>query len=251
MSGHRTVAWFSAGAASAVATRIAVDRDPDTVVAYCDPGSEHPDNQRFIADCETWIGRPIVQLRSDRYRDTWQVWEERRFLVGPAGTLCTVELKKRLRQQFTDPDDVQVFGYTAEEQHRVDRFREANPDVRLSVPLIDRGLTKADCLAIIERAGIEPPAMYRLGFPNANCVGCPHGGMGYWNQIRRTFPDVFNRMARLERNLERTCIRADGAPVFLDELEPDRGASDIGIEAECSLLCAATEADFSESIEDR
>ena len=52
-------------------------------------------------------------------------------------------------------------------------------------------------LAMIERAGIELPEMYRLGFNNANCIGCCKGGMGYWNHVRKVHPLVFR--ARLER----------------------------------------------------
>lgn len=40
---RRTVAWFSAGAASAVAARLTLADDPDAIVAYVDPGSEHPE----------------------------------------------------------------------------------------------------------------------------------------------------------------------------------------------------------------
>jgi len=237
----RVVCWFSAGAASAVATKLTLVKHPDAVVVRCDPGSEHEDNARFADDCAEWFGKPIEVLRSTEYTDTWDVWARRRYIVGHHGAPCTLELKKRLRQQFERPGDVQVFGYHAGEQHRVDGFRRANPDVRLSTPLIDAWLTKADCLAIVERAGIELPAMYRLGFPNANCIGCPHGGMGYWNRTRTVFPETFDRMARLERELGHAVNKDDDGPVFLDELDPDRGKDDIGVEGECSLLCVAAE----------
>lgn len=46
----RTVCWFSSGAASAVATKLALRDDPSAVVAYCETGAEHPDNERFIAE---------------------------------------------------------------------------------------------------------------------------------------------------------------------------------------------------------
>ena len=32
--------------------------------------------------------------------------------------------------------------------------------------------------------------MYDLGYPNNNCIGCIKGGMGYWNRIRKDFPDI-------------------------------------------------------------
>ena len=44
----RTLIWFSAGAASAVAAYLTLQRNPKALVLYCDTGSEHPDNQRFV-----------------------------------------------------------------------------------------------------------------------------------------------------------------------------------------------------------
>jgi len=213
------------------------------VLVYTDPGSEHPDNTRFRSDVEEWLGVKITVLKSTEYEDTWDVWQRTRWLVGAGGARCTVELKKRLRQEFEDIEDIQVFGYTVEEQHRVDRFRDANPDVVLSTPLIEAGLTKADCLGMLVRAGIELPAMYKLGYQNANCIGCPHGGMGYWNMIRRDFPDVFDRMSKLERKLDNAICRPGGNPVWLDQLDPDRGDIRTEPTIECSLLCAAAEND--------
>lgn len=239
----RTVVWFSAGAASAVAAKLTLAAGP-AVIAYTDPGSEHPDNARFIADCEGWFGQEVVRLHSDRYRDTWQVFEERRFLNSLRGALCTTEMKKMVRQEFQEPDDIQIFGFTSEEQARADRFRKQNPEVTLACPLIDRGLSKDDCLSLVERAGIELPMMYRLGYRNNNCVGCVKGGAGYWNKIRRDFPETFDRMAKVERKIGRAILRdrvnGDG-PLYLDELDPATGRYSDEPAFECSLLCAAVE----------
>lgn len=246
---QRTLVWFSAGAASAVAAKLTIantSADDELVIAYTNPGSEHPDNERFIKDCEEWFNYPVVRLRSKKYVDTWQVFEERRFIVSPYGALCTAELKKKVRYDFERPTDRQVFGYTSEEKHRADRFREQNPGVDLITPLIEHGLTKSDCLAMIDRAGIELPAMYKLGYQNNNCIGCPKGGMGYWNKIRRDFPDTFLRMALLERHLDATVLRSKGKPVFLDELDPNRGNHADEPSFECSLLCQIAEEEIME-----
>lgn len=242
----RTVVWFSAGAASAVAAKLVIAENPsDLCLVYTNPGSEHLDNQRFIADCERWFDFPVTVLKSDKYADTWDVWEKERFLVSPYGAMCTTELKKKIRRKFQQPDDVQVFGYTVGEEHRADRFREQNPEVVLRTPLIEHGLTKQDCLALIDRAGIELPAMYKLGYQNNNCIGCPKGGMGYWNKIRQDFPEVFDRMAKLERDLDVSILRAEKNGVkhrlFLDELDPNRGNHATEPSFECSLLCSAAE----------
>lgn len=229
-----------------MATKLALKKHGErAVIAYIDTGSEHPDNERFLADCERWFGRPIQRLKSKRYRDVWQVWEERRYLVGQGRALCTTELKKLVRREFERPDDVQVFGYTYDEVARAERFRAQNFEVTLETPLIDEFLTKRDCLAIIERAGIELPAMYRLGYQNNNCIGCVKGGMGYWNKIRRDFPGTFVRMAELERKLSATIFRENGEPLYLDQLDPKRGNAQDEPDFECSLLChaVATEED--------
>lgn len=245
----RQVVWFSAGAASAVAAKMAVTDDPATVVAYCDTGSEHPDNARFLRDVEEWIETPIQILRSHRYRTVDEVIEGERYLAGPLGAPCTGILKREVRHRFQRPDDRQVFGYTAEESARIDRFREQNPEVDLVNPLMDEGLSKANTLAMIDRAGIEVPEMYRLGYQNNNCIGCVKGGMGYWNKVREDFPVVFTRRANQERIVGASICteeyeehgRRKKRPVYLDELEPGRGHYPTEIEAECSLLCAGVE----------
>ena len=237
----RRVRWFSAGAASAVATAIDIrDHGADAgPVVYIDTGSEHPDNPRFLAEVCRWLDVELVTLRSDRYTSVDDVIESRRYLNGPAGALCTVELKKKVRERWQRPDDVHVFGYTADKRDaaRAVRFGEQNPGVDYSTPLIDAGLTKSDVLQIVRSRGIELPAMYQLGYACNNCIGCVKGGKGYWAAIRQDFPDVFARRAAQERELGATCING----VALDDLPadypPDRHAP-----LDCSLNCATVEA---------
>ena len=225
----RTISWFSCGAASAVAAKLS----PGSVLAYCYVANEHPDNLRFLKDCEKWIGTEILVLKSEKYADCWQVWEERRYLNGPAGALCTVEMKKKVRQKFSQPDDIHVFGFTVEEMHRAERFCRNNPEIEARFPLIQHGLGKGDCYDIIRDAGIALPAMYKLGYHNANCVGCVKGGSGYWNKIRRDFPAVFERMAAIEESIGASCM--NGKP--LRTLDPNAGTEDELQLDECGLFC--------------
>jgi hypothetical protein len=238
----RVVAWFSCGDASAVACRLAQKRYPqrDLVIARIVLTSEHEDNERFAADCSVWYGRYIATLRSTEYEDTWDVWQSRRYIAGIAGAPCTTALKKAVRFEFQRADDLHIFGYTIEEQKRADQFRKSNPELDVEFPLIDAHLTKADCHAIVRAAGIELPAMYRLGFGNNNCIGCPKGGAGYWNMIRRHFPEQFARMATLSRELGARLVKQDGARVFLDELRPETGRQQDEQPINCSPFCETT-----------
>lgn len=247
MSG-RVVCRFSCGAASAVATKLALAKygaSREVVIHYSDTRSEHPDNERFLSECEAWFGQSVERLTSERYYDVWDVWTRRRMLVsGRTGFApCTEELKRMTAEMAQRPGDVIIMGYTVEEGKRLARVRSRNPSETIEAPLVDAHLTKADCLAMIERAGIALPAMYALGFKNNNCLGCPRGGMGYWNNIRRHFPEIFERMARLERAIGMAIIPdgKSGKRVFLDELHPDRGDMATEPDIECSIMCALAE----------
>lgn len=250
----RIVCRFSCGAASAVATKLALAKygRKRVVITYSDPGSEHEDNKRFLADCEVWFGQPIVVLKSEKYADTWAVWEGERFITSKAGAPCTGLLKREPTYGFTNPTDILVFGYTCEEVDRAERFAAQNFEQACEFPLIENGLSKADCLGMIDRAGIELPKMYRLGYHNNNCVGCCKGGMGYWNKIRVDFPKAFNRMCGLQDLLGDGAAlwrEEDGTPILLKNLDPSRGNHDSEPKIECSLMCHIAEADIKEAAE--
>ena len=236
---NRVVCWFSCGAASAVATKKAIEKygADRVVVASCVVENEHPDNERFLKDCEAWFGVPILRLRSERFTDAWDVWEKTRYLVGVQGARCTTEMKKLVRQKFQRLSDIQVFGFTSEESLRADKFRDNNPEVILETPLIESNISKDICFRIILEAKIELPMMYKLGYKNNNCIGCVKGGAGYWNKIRRDFPEVFDRMAKLERTLGRTILKMKGKRTYLDELDPKAGHKQKEPDMECGLWC--------------
>lgn len=240
----RTICWFSCGAASAVATKLALAEGPVEIV-YCHVREEHPDNMRFKDDCEKWFGQEIKVIRNEKYNGSiYEVFEKTRYLVGVAGAPCTRLLKKEMRKKFEQPDDRQVFGYTLEEQDRVDRFIDANNDVNLWSILIEKSLTKQDCLAILERAGIELPVMYKLGYQNNNCIGCVKGGLGYWNKIRHDFPEQFERMANMERTINAKILKHNNERIWLTDLPKDAGDYPTEQSIECGIFCHMAEEDI-------
>jgi hypothetical protein len=198
----RIVCQFSCGAASAVATKLALAeyakaRDVQIINAFLK--NEHPDNRRFLADCEAWFGRPITVLRDEKFgADIVQVFKRRQFMKGPMGAPCSRELKRKLLDGWSQPGDVIVLGFTAEERDRWEDFVERNPDRPAIAPLVDKGLDKDDCKAMVQRAGIELPMMYRLGYENANCIGCVKGGEGYFRAIREDFPAEFEELRQVQ-----------------------------------------------------
>lgn len=104
----RIVVWFSCGATSAVAAKLAIRKYPTIPVSvvYCDTNSEHESNKVFLSQIEMWIGQSIEILRSEKYSDIWDVFEKTRWLNGVKGARCTIELKKALRLSYQQPDDI-------------------------------------------------------------------------------------------------------------------------------------------------
>lgn len=236
----RVLVWFSCGAPSAVAAKLAVDSYPvGTVeVLYCDTLKyEHPDNARFMADVERWVGLPVKLLRSPKYADIFEVFNGERYLRGHAGAPCTRILKRGVRKAYQQPGDIHIFGYTADEWKRIAQFELDNPEILCEWELSDRGMTADDCYRAIRQAGIELPAMYKLGYGHNNCIGCVKGGAGYWNKIRVDFPEAFDRMARQERKLEFALLRVRGKPCYLDELPVGVGRYNAEPSIECGAEC--------------
>lgn len=243
----RIVCQFSCGAASAVATKLVLASAGSTPVVVVNAylKEEHPDNRRFLEDCEAWFGVPIVRLRDEKFgASAREVFRRKRYTKGRQGAPCSKTLKRHVLDAFRRPGDTMVLGYTFDEQERLDKFIDANPEARVLTPLIDAKLGKADVLAIVERAGLVLPLMYRLGYQNANCIGCVKGGAGYWNKIRRDFPEDFEEMAQIEESIGpgARLLRHRSGPLkgqrfYLRELDPAAGRYQDEPSIECGSSC--------------
>lgn len=135
--------------------------------------------------------------------------------------------------RFIKDCEKNVWGFDMDERRRAERICEAMPEFKHEFPLIEKNLTKQDAHAITARLHVKRPVTYDMGFQNNNCIGCVKGGMWYWNQIRKYFPEVFQTMAELEREIGHSCING----VFLDELDPERGRKEDEISFDCGIFC--------------
>lgn len=231
------IAWFSSGITSAVACKLALEKYEDVNIVYIDIKTANTDNERFISECSEWYGQQITRIKSEKYSDQFEVIKDKRFINSAFGAPCTNELKKKVRIDFCKEldFDAQVFGYEFElkQINRAIRFEEQYPDTKPSFPLIDAKLNKNECAGILQKQGIELPKMYKLGFPNNNCIGCVKGGKGYWNLVKKNFPEAFYKMAYLEREIGASCING----TFLDELKEGEGNLQKEILPNCGLFC--------------
>jgi len=243
--GDTIVVWFSCGAASAMAAKTTLDLygDTCTVRIVNNPiAEEDEDNTRFLKDFEAWLGHDIEYAVNAKYptNSCADVWEDRRFMSGPLGAPCTIELKKVARQEWEkrNPHDWLVLGFTSEERVRSDRFKLTERDNLLPV-LIDEGIDKQFCYSYLKSVGIAPPRVYEQGYPNANCIGCVKAtSPTYWNHVREVHPEVFEERASQSRDIGARLVRVKGDRIFLDELDPSaKGHPMKTLDFECGIFC--------------
>jgi len=241
--------WFSCGVTSAVAGKLAANKYgiENCHFAYIKINSAHKDNERFLAECEKWYGAKIHIYQSGKYKDQFDVMIDKKFINSPFGAPCTLELKKKVRQQIEKEVNYcgQIFGFEFEKKeiNRAIRFEEQYPNSKPIFPLIENRLSKPECLAILESAGIERPQMYKQGYHNNNCIGCVKGGMGYWNKIRVDFPDIFQKMIDVEEYVGATALKKP-----LKDLTLDDGRHEPPVVPSCGLFC---QVEFEDIISDK
>lgn len=224
---------------------------PEALIVLCDTGSEDEDNARFRADCMAWLGREVTVLKNPNFEDNYAVWAKRRYMSGVAGAPCTMEQKVTPRLEFQRPGDVHVFGYTddSHDRFRFENFGKNYPELIVVAPLIERGITKANCLALLQDVGISPPRTYAMGFPNANCLktGCVKStSPDYWALFRQEFPDRFAKTAAMSRDIGTRLVILDREKLpdgtvknirgFIDEIPTDQSTLN-PIAPACDFLC--------------
>jgi hypothetical protein len=74
----------------------------------------------------------------------------------------------------------QWFGISLDEAQRMSDPRVSY--MRHRYPLIDRGMTRRDCLSWLATHGYDRP-------PKSSCLGCPFHDDRYWRQLRDGSPD--------------------------------------------------------------
>lgn len=229
------VSWFSAGGSSAVATKLALNKYGYVRIIYTHIEDQHPDTFRFLKDCERWFGKEI-EINQSPLKSVENACLSASFINSPHGASCSKLLKRRVRKEWQVKNPgrhLYIWGMDATEKDRAERLIESMPEYDHEFPLIDQQLTKSEVHGMLEKAGIERPVMYDMGYPNNNCVGCVKGGMGYWNKIRQDFPDVFKSRCELERKIGGKVFKE----FYLDELPEHAGRNLKIIVPDCGMFC--------------
>lgn len=191
--------------------------------------SEHPDTLAYIANHARPFaaahGIEMVELHKARKgeRDTVrQALERGRMVIPvrrsaggpPMSRSCTAEFKigvigKELKRRGATTDDPWrvCIGISVDELERAKPGVDPRAPWQVrTYPLLDLGLRRADCLAVIADAGLPLP-------PKSSCFFCPFHSLETWRTLREKQPDLFAESVAIEAKM--SAATTDGRPVFL------------------------------------
>jgi 3'-phosphoadenosine 5'-phosphosulfate sulfotransferase (PAPS reductase)/FAD synthetase len=204
---EKIIGWWSGGVTSAVACKLAIDLfgKENCRIIFIDTRNEDADTYRFMEDCKIWYDLPIETITSDKHNSIQDVWVRYKALNNATGAVCSSELKRLVREKWEKTNEWkhQVFGFDLDEAKRAKGMILNHSQTKPIFPLMMFGIFKKDCIKIIKDAGIEIPIVYAYGYLNNNCfkTGCVQGGIGYWQKIKREFPEKFLAMAQMEHKI--------------------------------------------------
>lgn len=195
----RHLVLFSGGLVSwATAKRVVEKHGTDGVVLlFADTMMEDEDLYRFIVEAAENVGVPLTRIADGR--NPWEVMRDERIIGGgmTGADPCSKILKRQLLDRWTrencQPETVSHVGLDWTEHHRLDRMRVRMPERKWSAPMTEAPyLTKPQMMEWLKREGIEPPRLYKMGFPHNNCGGfCIKAGQAHFELLLRMMPDRY------------------------------------------------------------
>lgn len=202
------VVMFSGGAGSwAAAKRVASCHGTENLtLLFADTLIEDEDLYRFIDEAAKNIGGRLVRIADGR--DPWQVFRDVKYIGNTRVDPCSMHLKRNLLDRWLedncDPKQTIVYvGIDWSEEHRYTRLapRKAEQGWRYEAPLCHAPyMDKNQVIAWLKREGIEPPRLYKMGFPHNNCGGfCVKAGQGAFALLWKHLPERYRHHEEQER----------------------------------------------------
>ena len=186
------------------------------IILFCDTGLEFPAMYEHLDKLERDIGRPITRIRSFHTFEYYLTQKE--ILVkhkknagqrnyrgygwsGPLNRWCTKELKtipreKFLRQLQEHYDIIEYVGLAADEGYRFERENNQKPNCRH--PLVDWGMTEADCLQYCYDCGYTWGGLYKQ-FSRVSCWCCPLQPLAELRILYKSYPELWAQLKEWDK----------------------------------------------------
>ena len=135
-----------------------------------------------------------LTIVSKRGRSLYETAWDRRVFPSAIWRWSTRDYKITPIQRHYRTLDAHVNQYLAIAWDEIHRMKDSRVNYVTNLyPLIDRRLTRADCVATIEEAGLPVPQ-------RSSCFFCPFNSVDRWRWLYETHPNLFDKAIALEEN---------------------------------------------------
>lgn len=231
------VCSFSGGKDStAMLLRLLEEGMPVDIILFCDTGLEFPQLYRHVDKVEQDIGREITRVRAPHdfeyyfsqikiqrkkdsaYAKKYGLERDGYGWAGPKMRWCTYHFKDHPREQFLRPlqepyEIVEYVGLAADEGYRLER--KCNQRNNCLHPLVEWGMTEADCLQYCYDRGYDWEGLYEK-MDRVSCWCCPLQSLQELRVLNREFPDLWDQLKRWDAMTWRP-FRADYSVAELEK----------------------------------
>lgn len=213
------VVSFSGGKDStAMLLRMIEEGYPVDIILYCDTGLEFPEMEDHIRKVEEYIGRKITRIKSEKDFMYWATEHKRRVRTdnipgikpgqiikgyaypAPVIRWCTKELKVNVVNRYLaslkkEYEIIQYIGIAADEPSR---------ERDLNYPLIEWGMTEADCLKYCYDRGFNWGGLYDI-WGRVSCWCCPLQSLEDLRKLKKYRPKLWERLKEMDRIIGEKC----------------------------------------------
>lgn len=191
------IVLYSMGICSAYIACRLQDECQNPVCLFSDTKREDEDTYRFGREVAERWGLNVVE--ASHGGDMWDWFREHKMIPARQLSACSLEFKILPSRTWLQQNIGRVaYGYEPGEEKRAERT-ERNWDLphKLWFPLLEWGVSKAQCFGYFAQHGIRPPRMYQH-FQHANCLPCKNFRTPDWIALAFHYPEKFAEAAAFE-----------------------------------------------------
>jgi len=191
---------FGAGVNSVAMTIMLVNDGWRGPIVFADPGAEHPDTYCYIEYFEReWLRKRGIEITRINPGSRWHKRSglslydfciKQGIVPYMMTRWCSKEWKVVPLMGWAEEHGVETrfIGFTVEEERRAKNFPGA------VFPLIERDITRPECLRIIQRAGLDYPR-------KSGCFFCPGQPLTAWRDLYLNHRELYEQASALEVNV--------------------------------------------------
>lgn len=179
---------------------------------YVDHGCDWPETREYVQMIADKFPITILTPKVEKFSSLYQYCEYKKIIPSRRFKWCSHKFKRLVTESYIEKPCFMLLGYDADEPQRA--ILSSTGGIENRFPLIEREMTRLDCIKTITSHGLTVPI-------KSGCWFCPWQKKPEWEKLRRIHPDLFCMAEKLENNMnENRRLPKGKKPIFLSQNMP-------------------------------